>query len=229
MKAVLACQSIRHTYGKGELAEPVLKGVDLEVRAGDCAVLTGPSGSGKTTLLCIAGCLLTPSEGELWVAGERVHPATHGELTRLRREKIGFVFQHAQLLPFLTVRQNLDIVARNAGLTPQDANQRITHLLERLEMEAHAGKNAAVLSGGQRQRVAVARALLHRPSIVLADEPTAALGWEIGQVVVDLLTRHAQQEGAGLLVVTHDMRLLPKFNRRWEIAGGQVKEVYENG
>jgi ABC-type lipoprotein export system ATPase subunit len=227
MKAVLECQSIRHTYGKGDLAEPVLKGIDLQVFAGDCAVLTGPSGSGKTTLLCIAGCLLTPSEGELRVAGEAVHPATHRNLTRLRREKIGFVFQHAQLLPFLTVRQNLEIVGRNAGLTQRDANERISMLLEKLEMDVHAGKNAAVLSGGQRQRVAVARALIHRPAIVLADEPTAALGWEIGQAVVDLLTLHAKQEGAGLLVVTHDMRLLPKFERRWDMAGGKVEEIHE--
>jgi ABC-type lipoprotein export system ATPase subunit len=156
-----------------------------------------------------------------------VHPASHQDLCRLRRGKIGFVFQHAQLLPFLTVRQNLEIVGRNSGMSPQDANERITDLLERLEMDMHANKSAAVLSGGQRQRVAVARALIHRPAIVLADEPTAALGWDIGQTVVDLLTMHAKQEGAGLLVVTHDMRLLPKFERRWEIAAGKVEENHD--
>ena len=227
MKAVLECHAIRHTYREGSLEEPVLKGVDLQVHAGDCAVLTGPSGSGKTTLLCIAGCLLTPTDGELRIDGKTVHPANHRDLCRFRREKIGFVFQHAQLLPFLTVRQNLEITGRNAGLAPRDADARITDLLERLEMDAHAGKTAAVLSGGQRKRVAVARALLHRPAIVLADEPTAALGWDIGQRVVDMLTTHARQDGAGLLVVTHDMRLLPRFERRWEMTAGKVEEIHE--
>ena len=95
-------------------------------------------------------------------------------------------------------------------------------------MTQHRDKKAAVLSGGQRQRVAVARALLHRPAVVLADEPTAALGWEIGQVVVNLLTHHAREEGAGLLVVTHDMRLVPMFDRVFEMEKGEVKEIYEN-
>ncbi len=225
MKSALHCESIRHTYGKGDLSVPVLLGVDLEIHAGDRAILTGPSGSGKTTLLCIAGCLLTPSGGCLKIAGEPVTNPGVNELNRLRREKIGFVFQHAQLLPFLSVRENLEIVGRNAGLSLAECRARIHHLLERLEMADHAGKQAAVLSGGQRQRVAVARALLNRPSVVLADEPTAALGWEIGQVVVELLTRHATEEGAGLLVVSHDMRLLPMFNRKFEMDKGTVKEV----
>lgn len=225
MKTALHCEAIHHTYGSGDLAVPVLMGVDLEIRAGDCAILTGPSGSGKTTLLCIAGCLLTPSQGSLKIAGKPVTNPNVGELNRLRREKIGFVFQHAQLLPFLSVRENLEIVGRNAGLSLADCGKRIDLLLDRLEMMPHAGKKAAVLSGGQRQRVAVARALLNRPSMVLADEPTAALGWEIGQVVVELLTHHAKVEGAGLLVVSHDMRLLPMFTRKFEMDKGKVKEI----
>jgi ABC-type lipoprotein export system ATPase subunit len=129
------------------------------------------------------------------------------------------------LLPFLTVRENLEIVGRNAGLGTTERVERIEALLGRLEMLTHQDKKAAVLSGGQRQRVAVARALLHRPAVVLADEPTAALGWEIGQVVVDLLTCHAREQGAALLVVTHDMRLVPRFDRRFEIEGGNFREM----
>ena len=227
MIAVLECKAIRHTYGCGDMAVPVLKGVDLKVGAGECAVLCGPSGSGKTTLLSIAGCLLTPDEGSLVIGGEEAGKSGPEEMVRLRREKIGFVFQHAHLLPFLSVWENLEIVGRNAGLGQEEREQRITGLLERLDMETHRDKKAAVLSGGQRQRVAVARALLHRPVVVLADEPTAALGWEIGQVVVDLLTLHAKEEGAGLLVVTHDMRLLPKFDRVFEMEGGSVRETHE--
>lgn len=227
MMPALSCMGLRHTYGQGEMAVPVLKGVDLEVQAGECAVLCGPSGSGKTTLLSIAGCLLTPDEGRLVIGGEEAGRSGPEKMVRLRREKIGFVFQHAHLLPFLSVWENLEIVGCNAGLGRDERERRISGLLVRLDMEAHRNKKAAVLSGGQRQRVAVARSLLHRPVVVLADEPTAALGWELGQVVVDLLTHHAKEEGAGLLVVTHDMRLLPKFDRVFEMEGGSVRETHE--
>jgi putative ABC transport system ATP-binding protein len=111
----LSCDGLRHAYGDGEMAVPVLNGVDLQVAAAECAVLCGPSGSGKTTLLSIVGCLLTPTAGGLWIAGEDVTKVPASAMTRLRREKIGFVFQHSQLLPFLTVRENLEVVGRNAG------------------------------------------------------------------------------------------------------------------
>ncbi len=224
MTPALSCVGLRHTYGQGEMAVPVLKGVDLEVAPAECAVLCGPSGSGKTTLLSIAGCLLTPGEGGLQIAGEEVTGLEAGGLVRIRRERLGFVFQHAHLLPFLSVEENLEIVGRNAGLDRGVLKERMENLLERLEMIEHRRKKAAVLSGGQRQRVAVARALIHKPALVLADEPTAALGWEIGQVVVELLIQHARTEGAGLLVVTHDMRLLPMFDRVWEMERGEVLE-----
>jgi ABC-type lipoprotein export system ATPase subunit len=228
MIPALSCVGLRHTYGQGEMAVPVLKGVDLEVAPTECAVLCGPSGSGKTTLLSIAGCLLTPGEGVLHIAGEELTGLGADGLVRIRREKLGFVFQHAHLLPFLSVEENLEIVGRNAGLDRVVVKERIAGLLERLEMTEHRRKKAAVLSGGQRQRVAVARALIHKPALVLADEPTAALGWEIGQVVVELLIQHARTEGAGLLVVTHDMRLLEKFDRVFKMEGGHVDESDEN-
>ena len=132
----------------------------------------------------------------------------------------------AQLLPFLSVRENLEIVGHNAGLASGEYHRRIDDLLARLEMEPHQAKKAVVLSGGQKQRVAIARALLHRPALVLADEPTSALGWDSGQVVIDLLIRHTREEGAGLLVVTHDQRLLPKFDRRFQMEQGSIKETH---
>lgn len=224
MTAVLVCEGVHHTFGRGELAEPVLRGVSASFAAGEACVLMGPSGSGKTTLLSILGCMLRPTAGELRVCGERIDWRSPSGLTRARRDRLGFVFQHAQLLPFLTVRENLLVVGRNAGLTCAALGRRVQDLLERLGVAPTQHKKPDQLSGGQRQRVAVARAVLNRPPVLLADEPTAALDWQHGQEAVRLLVEQAQAEGAMLLTVTHDARLLPLFARRLRVSGGQLFE-----
>ncbi len=225
MSTVLECRKLAKHYGEGDLAEPVLREVTLHVQRGEACVLIGPSGSGKTTLLSILGCLLTPSGGELHIAGERVNFGSLRALGELRRTRLGFVFQHAQLLPFLSVEENLRVVGRNAGLERVALNGRINMLMQRLGLEAMRGKKPDKLSGGQRQRVAIARAMLHEPSILLADEPTAALDWHNGENVVDMLIAQAREARAALIVVTHDTRLLPKFDRVLSIADGCVKET----
>lgn len=224
MQPILECIDVRHTFGQGELAENVLRGVSVAFQADQTCVLMGPSGSGKTTLLSILGCLLTPTSGQVVLEGRRVDFAARGSLGRLRRDKIGFVFQHAQLLPFLTVTENLELVGRNGGLSSNGLDQRIGDLLERLEIAAMKHKLPEQLSGGQRQRVAVARALLNRPSILLADEPTASLDWQHGETAVRLLVEQAREERALLLAVTHDARLLPLFSRHLTISGGRLEE-----
>jgi putative ABC transport system ATP-binding protein len=221
---VLRCENVRHAYGRGELAESVLLGVSASFAAGERCVLMGPSGSGKTTLLSILGCMLEPTAGELTVCGERVDWRSSGRLTRFRRAHLGFVFQHAQLLPFLTVAENLGVVGRNAGLSAKPLAGRIEELLGRLGIAALRHKKPDHLSGGQRQRVAIARAMLHRPAILLADEPTAALDWQQGEAAVRLLVEQARAEGAMLLAVTHDTRLLPLFRRVLRIEGGRLSE-----
>lgn len=224
MRTVLQCENLHHTYGRGELAESVLTGVSASFAAGDVCVLMGPSGSGKTTLLSILGCMLKPTSGELRVCGESVDWRSPRRLTHFRRAYLGFVFQHAQLLPFLTVAENLEVVGRNAGLSEKKLAGRIDGLLERLGIAAIRHKRPDHLSGGQRQRVAIARAILHQPAIVLADEPTAALDWQHGEEAVRLLVEQAQAEGAMLLTVTHDSRLLPMFRRVIQIDGGRLSE-----
>lgn len=224
MSTALSCLNLAKHYGEGEMAEPVLKAVTLNIQRGEACVLIGPSGSGKTTLLSILGCLLTPSGGELHIAGERVDFTSPRALGELRRTRLGFVFQHAQLLPFLTVEDNLRVVGRNAGLADDDLKVRLNLLVTRLGLEAMRGKKPDKLSGGQRQRVAIARAMLHQPAILLADEPTAALDWHNGENVTDLLIEQAQAAGAALVVVTHDTRLLPKFDRVFSIEDGRVME-----
>lgn len=227
LKRIMTCRGICKSYGSGEIIEQVLKRVDLEFLQGQASVLIGPSGSGKTTLLSILGCLLAPSEGELSIAGQRVNFFDKSSLTEVRRQKLGFIFQHAQLLPFLTIEENLTIVGRNAGMEDSDIKQRLDNLLGRLELIAMRYKYPPQLSGGQRQRVAIARALLHRPSIVLADEPTAALDWNTGKTVVELLLEQARLEQAVLVVVTHDTRMLPLFDRILSIADGILSEQHQ--
>jgi putative ABC transport system ATP-binding protein len=224
MPAVLECEGVAKTYGKGPLAEEVLKDVSLSLNRGEACALVGPSGSGKTTLLSILGCMLSPSRGELRVEGQSVKHSSLDQLTTLRRHHIGFVFQHAQLLPFLTVEENLRIVGRNAGLARSRLESRMGQILEDLDIVPLRNKRPSDVSGGQRQRVAIARAALHCPSIILADEPTAALDWQHGEAVVRLLTRQARRENALLVTVTHDTRLVGMFDRLLSMDSGRVRE-----
>jgi len=211
-------------FEEGSLRREVLRDVNFRLLPGESAALLGPSGSGKTTLLSILGCLLTPTIGTVSVASIDAFPKRDISLEQIRRRYLGFVFQHAQLLPFLSVQQNLSAVAHNSGLDRQKANNRINQLLKRLDIDEHRQKQPSRLSGGQRQRVAIARALLHKPSVVLADEPTAALDWENGEKAIDLLLEESRSASAALLVVTHDTRLVAKFDRVFEIDSGRLTE-----
>jgi putative ABC transport system ATP-binding protein len=224
MRTVLQCNNLHHVYGRGSVAETVLEGVSASFAAGEVCLLMGPSGSGKTTMLSILGCMLRPTSGELRMCGEAIDWRSPGRLTSCRRVHLGFVFQHAQLLPFLSVANNLAVVGRNAGLPPKRLADRIDELLARLGLTALRDKRPGQLSGGQRQRVAIARAVLHRPAILLADEPTAALDWNNGQAAIQLLVEQARLEGAMLLAVTHDSRLVPLFGRILRIEAGRLSE-----
>jgi putative ABC transport system ATP-binding protein len=218
----LACHNLTKTYGRGAQAETALRDVSLSFEADESCLLLGPSGSGKTTLLSILGCLLSPSSGRVEIDGEPVNFDSPARLVDVRRNTIGFVFQHSQLLPFLSVQENLAIVADNSGMPRREARRRIAFLLVRLGIAGYAHRKPAELSGGQRQRVAVARAILHHPRIVLADEPTGALDWENGQIAVSMLIEQTKSERALLLTVTHDARLIRMFDRVIYLDSGRV-------
>jgi putative ABC transport system ATP-binding protein len=160
----------------------------------------------------------------VFIDGQEVDFRSKGSLSDLRRHKIGFVFQQAQLLPFLNVRDNLAVVGRNARMSKKDLDCRIRYLLEKLGVAGMSTKMPTQLSGGQRQRIAIARALLHRPPILLADEPTASLDWHQGEAALQLLLEQTRAEASLLLTVTHDTRLLPLFSRSLTIAEGQLYE-----
>jgi putative ABC transport system ATP-binding protein len=222
--AILECRRVSKSFGTGRARQLVLDDVSLSFDRAQLCALLGPSGSGKTTLLSILGCLLSPSSGDLTIQGSPVSFRQPGELVRLRRSTIGFVFQHSQLLPFLTIEENLLIVARNLGLDRRERRRRASELLDELGLTHIRGRPPDEASGGERQRVAVARAVLNRPPIVLADEPTASLDWVNGQRVMELLVRLATEARSLLLVVSHDPRILPFVERVIRVDSGKVGE-----
>ncbi|MCK6551421.1 ABC transporter ATP-binding protein [Myxococcota bacterium] len=211
-------------YGRGELAFHALKGVDLDLRRGETAMLVGPSGSGKTTLLSILGCVLEPTSGELHVLGHDLSRATARELVEVRRKLIGFVFQGFNLIPALSARDNVALPLRLLGQRPRTARAEADELLAQVGLADKRDKGPEELSGGQRQRVAVARALAGSPPIILADEPTASLDAHSGLQVTTLLTELAKKRGASVLVVSHDNRIFHLADRLVHIEDGRLVE-----
>ena len=224
MNAVIEAQGLTKEYPSGEGCDRVLREVGLTVRRGETCLLLGPSGSGKTTLLSILGCLLSPTAGTLAIAGDTVPFGDRAALAELRRTRIGFVFQNSRLLPFASAYDNVALAAANAGVPSAELDGRIHGLLTAVKMERHRDKRPAELSGGMRQRIALARALVHQPVLVLADEPTAALDRHTGRTVVDLLLEHSRSQAAGLIVVTHDEHLSDGFDRVIRLNEGALTE-----
>jgi putative ABC transport system ATP-binding protein len=200
----LQTHDLTKVYGEGETAVHALDGVSLEIERGEMAAIMGPSGSGKSTLLHLLGALDTPSSGEILLAGQRYDGLGDGELTRLRREKIGFVFQFFNLLPSLTAEENVLLPALIAGRRDEEIRRRTKELLGRVGLAERAGHLPAELSGGEQQRVSIARALLTEPEIVLADEPTGNLDTRSSGEVLRLLRELNESEGQTLVIVSHD-------------------------
>jgi putative ABC transport system ATP-binding protein len=221
--AALDCCDVTKSYGQGPLAETVLDGVSLELPSGAVCAVVGPSGSGKTTLLSILGCLLSPTSGRVVLQGQEIDFGSKARLIEMRRTQIGFVFQHAQLLPFLSLAENLSVVATNCGVRRPEVAARVTEVSERLGIHDVLRKKPGDVSGGQRQRAAIARAVLHRPPLLLADEPTAALDWKNGQAAVRLLIEQARLERSVLITVTHDTRLLDQFEFVLNLESGRLR------
>ena len=196
---------------------------DLEVTTDEIVALVGPSGSGKTTLCSIAGGLLTPTDGEVVVGGEDISGYSPKQLTRFRQNKVGFVFQSVNLVPFLTARENLLVVDELGRRTGSTARKRADQLLDELGL-ADRGKNLpAQLSGGQRQRVAIGRALMNDPELVLFDEPTSALDTHLGEQVMELIRREMKDRGTAAVVVTHDERMTHYCDRVVHIVDGTIR------
>ena len=218
----LDMNEVRKVYGSGETAVVALDHASLTVGADEMVALVGPSGSGKTTLLSIAGGLLSPTEGVVRVGPHEITEYDRKELTTFRREFVGFVFQGANLVPFLTAKENLLVVADLAGKRGKDVERRADKLLDELGL-GHRKKNTpSKLSGGERQRVAIGRALMNEPELVLFDEPTSALDTKLGEQVMDLIRAEVKGRGTAAIVVTHDTRMTPYADRTVQITDGRL-------
>jgi putative ABC transport system ATP-binding protein len=207
----------------GEVEVVALDGVDLELMDGELVVLLGPSGSGKSTLVNLLGGLDVPTSGEVWFRGRELTAADDEELTRFRREHVGFVFQFYNLLPSLTARENVEMVTEIAA-DPMDPSE----ALDLVDLSARADHFPAQLSGGEQQRVAIARAVAKRPDVLLCDEPTGALDFETGRVVLEALERANRELGATTAVITHNVAIGRMADRVVRMGSGRIQGIEEN-
>ena len=221
MEPILEANNIVKFLGSGAAEVKALKGVSLELMPGELTLLMGPSGSGKTTLLSILGCILIPNEGSLRI-GKQVATGLSSEgLADLRRKHVGFVFQSYNLVPTLTAQENVMLALELRG-TPGDGPALAAEALRQVGLSHRASAYPSKLSGGEKQRVAIARSLAGSPSVILADEPTAALDSVNGKGVMALLSEVAKDKGRGILVVTHDHRTLSYADRLIRIEDGRI-------
>lgn len=222
MCAAVETTDLSYAYGAGSLRKQILCELSVNVQQGEIVILTGPSGSGKTTLLSLLGGLRTVQQGKLSILGRDLSGASAEQLYIVRRE-MGFIFQASNLHRSLTVLQNVAMGLEVQGNTTRSERaQRARNTLEHIGMTAHMGKFPAELSGGQKQRVAIARALVHRPKLVLADEPTAALDKHTGREVVDLMKALAHEQNTTIILVTHDTRILDVADRILNMEDGRL-------
>jgi putative ABC transport system ATP-binding protein len=223
--ALLQVRDVTKVYGSGHTEVTALAEATMAVDQGEFVALLGPSGSGKTTLISIIGGLLAPTGGSVSIGDTDVTALSKKELTRFRAERVGFVFQSANLVPFLTARENLLYVAGLTGMRSADAKARADQLLGELGLADRARNLPEQLSGGERQRVAIGRALMNDPDLVLVDEPTAALDTALGRQVVQLLRREIKDRGKTGIMVTHDLRMVEYTDRVFEILDGHLTHV----
>ena len=222
MDELLSVRDVSKIYRNGATSVTAVNHVSLDVRPGEVILILGPSGSGKTTLLSIMGCLLRPTHGEVLIEGRDVNRLSDRELSRLRREQIGFVFQSFNLLGFLTVRKNVEVVLNLAEVRGRQARERATEVLCQVGLDHRLDFLPRNLSGGEKQRVSIARALANSPRMILADEPTGNLDSNTGRIVVELMTRLARQRDSGVVIVTHDNRIMDVADRVLHLSDGSL-------
>jgi putative ABC transport system ATP-binding protein len=219
-------RGLTKVYGSGHTEVVAMHDATMGVRHGELVALLGPSGAGKSTFLTAVGLINPPTSGQILIGGVLVldGPVPSVNLRTFRRQHIGFIFQKSNLIPFLSARENVQIALELNGVGSRQARHRAMELLEELGVADRAENDPPMLSGGEQQRVAIARALANQPSVILADEPTAALDSQRGRQVMELLRGVAHQHGAGVIVVTHDHRTLDVFDTIYEMEDGLIRQ-----
>jgi putative ABC transport system ATP-binding protein len=225
MDAIIQTQEVSKFYQSQSGIVKAVDQVSLEVYPGEFVALVGPSGSGKTTMLAMLAALLKPSEGSVTIDNKDLAKMKENDRVRFRRERIGFTFQANNLVPYLTVRENIEMMLRlNGKLTSAGKNQ-VNELIYRLGLEERQKNLPNQLSGGQKQRVAIARSLIHNPSVVLADEPTASLDSERAYQVVKIFSDLIHEQKKAGIMVTHDLRLCIYVDKVYQMMDGKIERV----
>ena len=226
-RPILEFQHVTKTYQTGDISVHALQDVSLSVDEREVVIIMGPSGAGKTTFLTIAGALMRPTSGRVLVSGIDVTALDERRLPRVRREKIGFIFQNFNLLEALTAIQNVSLVMSTRGITGKAAHERAAALLSVMGVEDRLNYLQSALSGGQKQRVAIARALANNPDLILADEPTANLDSRRGREIMEILRMVANELGKTIVAVSHDQRIQDLADRVLWLEDGEVRDISE--
>lgn len=222
MTSLLKLDKVSKVYGEGGTEVTALHPISLDVKAGEFIGIVGPSGSGKSTLLSIAGALLSPSKGDIYIREQNITKLSEKEMTDIRLKKIGFIFQFANLVPYLNVKEQLLYIAKLKKESKQESEKRADHLLAAFGLGERKNHYPDQLSGGEKQRVAIARAFMNNPDLILADEPTASLDSKRAREVVEMMKREVKESQKAAIMITHDERMLDVCDRILTLRDGQL-------
>ncbi|KOS27120.1 hemin ABC transporter ATP-binding protein [Bacillus anthracis] len=222
MTSLLKIEKVSKVYGEGNTEVTALHPISLDVKAGEFIGIVGPSGSGKTTLLSIAGALLSPSKGDIYIREQNITKLSEKEMTDIRLKKIGFIFQFANLVPYLNVKEQLLYIAKLKKENKQESEKRADHLLAAFGLGERKNHYPNQLSGGEKQRTAIARAIMNKPELILADEPTGNLDSKRAREVVEMMKREVKESKKAAIMITHDERMLDVCDRILTLRDGQL-------
>jgi putative ABC transport system ATP-binding protein len=221
-EGLIVTRSVRKVYHDNGVPVEAIRGIDLTIKRGEFTAIVGPSGSGKTTFLNVISGLDVPTDGQVWLAGKELSAMSGRELSDFRRDHIGFIFQAYNLIPVLTVEENVEYIMLLQGMARKERHQRVEAILAELGLEGFTDRLPTKLSGGQQQRVAVARAMVSRPSLILADEPTANLDSKTGAELLDMMRQLNQKSGITFVFSTHDRQIMERARRLVTLKDGMI-------